>query len=58
MMVEFYCTKCNYRITLHVGKKLPHRCVYCDSRGTLRKVKSAQDLLDEIATGAPPGTPP
>ncbi len=57
-MVEFYCTKCNFRITLREGKKLPQRCTYCDSRGTLRRVKSAQDLIDETLTGAAPGNPP
>lgn len=54
MMVEFYCTKCNYRITLHGGKKLPFRCSYCDTRGSLRRVKSAQDLIDETIAGALP----
>jgi len=50
-MAEFYCTKCNYRLTLRKGKKLPHRCGYCDTRGSLRRVKTAQDLINEVTTG-------
>ena len=47
-MVDVRCTKCNYQYTIKKGKGIPKRCTYCDSEGTLRKVKSAQDLLDEV----------
>lgn len=49
-MVDYYCVKCNYRFTAPRGKKLPLRCSYCDSRGTFKRVKSAQDLLNEVVS--------
>ena len=49
-MVDYYCKNCNYRFTQKEGKALPNRCQYCDSKGTFRKVKSAQDLIDEVVS--------
>ncbi|MBS3165038.1 hypothetical protein J4439_06420 [Candidatus Woesearchaeota archaeon] len=48
-MVQLQCTNCGYRHTVKEGKPLPSRCGYCDRRGTWQKVKSAQDILNEVS---------
>jgi PHP family Zn ribbon phosphoesterase len=47
-MVEVYCENCKYRFTIKPGKSLPKKCPYCSSEGSFKKVKSAQDWLNEI----------
>jgi hypothetical protein len=46
-MVDIYCENCKYRFTAKPGKPLPRKCPYCSSEGTFKRVKSAQDWLDE-----------
>ncbi len=33
---------------LKEGKRLPKKCPYCSKEDSLDKVKSAQELLDEV----------
>jgi biotin synthase-like enzyme len=47
-MANVYCENCGYRFSIKPGKPLPKRCSYCSSEGTFKRVKSAQDLLDEV----------
>jgi hypothetical protein len=46
-MVDIYCENCKYRFTAKPGKPLPKKCPYCSSEGTFKRVKNAQDWLDE-----------
>ncbi|MBI2129563.1 hypothetical protein HYU07_04955 [Candidatus Woesearchaeota archaeon] len=43
-MVSLYCKKCGYRMD---KEKMPERCPYCGKIGTMARVRSAQDLLNE-----------
>jgi predicted Zn-ribbon and HTH transcriptional regulator len=47
-MVEVYCDNCKFRFTSKPGKPLPKKCPYCNSEGTFKRVKSAQDWIDEF----------
>ena len=40
-----YCTKCKYKSD---KEKMPPRCPYCSSLGTMEKTQSAQDFLNDV----------
>lgn len=46
-MVNVFCEKCNYKYNHKDSKPLPNKCPYCDAIGSIKEVKTAQDLLDE-----------
>lgn len=43
--MAYYCSKCKYEIT---KEKVPTRCPYCSTEGTIKKRESAQELLDSV----------
>ena len=47
-MGRFVCANCGYKMDLEPGKKLPGRCPYCSKEGALDRVKSAQQLIDDV----------
>ncbi len=49
-MAKYRCRNCNYLLDLRPGKRLPTKCPYCSKDGTLDPVKSAQELIDEVAS--------
>jgi len=44
-MPVFVCEKCKYRME---RPKAPLRCPYCSESGTLKRIKTAADLLREV----------
>jgi rubrerythrin len=47
-MTKYKCKNCSYTFLLKEGKRLPNKCPYCSKEGALEKLKSAQQLIDEI----------
>lgn len=45
-MISIYCRKCGYR---KERENLPAKCPYCDSKGTLIREPSAQDIINDVA---------
>jgi len=45
-MLKLYCKKCNYQFE---KEKVPFRCPYCATEGSVEKKRTAQDILDEIS---------
>lgn len=48
-MPSVYCESCGFKSEIKKGKSMPKKCQYCDSKGTVKPVKTAQDLLDEVS---------
>jgi phage FluMu protein Com len=46
--MRYRCRNCNYLYELKEGKRVPKKCPYCSKDESLEKVKSAQELLDEV----------
>ncbi len=53
-MTRYYCEKCGYKMEKEAP---PHRCPYCSREGTLKKEKTAQELLDEVANNSEKNSP-
>ncbi len=49
-MPRYRCTNCNYVFELKPGKKIPKKCPYCAKENSLVPEKTAQELLDEVAS--------
>ena len=45
-MARLVCDSCGYKMA--EKGKIPQRCPYCSREGTMKKEKSAQDLLEEV----------
>jgi Zn finger protein HypA/HybF involved in hydrogenase expression len=48
-LLDLECERCSYRFS---AKDAPQKCPYCDKVGTIRKVQTAQDLIDEAVSEA------
>lgn len=46
-MTKFHCTSCNYEFEVKEGKP-PKKCPFCGRMGTVRREKSAAELLNEV----------
>lgn len=44
--MAYYCTHCHYKHDK--DNKIPIKCPYCSSEGTIKKSQTAQDLLNSI----------
>jgi hypothetical protein len=45
-MTKYFCNSCNYQFEPKAGK-VPRICPYCSKPGTVEKVKTTQDWLNE-----------
>jgi len=46
--MRYRCNNCNYTFELKEGKRLPKKCPYCSKENSLERVKTAQELIDEV----------
>lgn len=46
-MVKLRCCNCNYVFERNITNRVPAKCPYCDTTGTLFQEKSVLDLVDE-----------
>ena len=52
-MTKYQCENCNYIFELKEGKRLPKKCPYCSKESSMGKIKTAQQLIDEVAKEFP-----
>ncbi len=43
----YRCTRCNYKLEIKEGKKIPNKCPYCDKE-TLVKDVTASELIRDV----------
>jgi rubrerythrin len=46
-MSRFHCSGCNYDFEQKEGKP-PKKCPYCGRMGTIRRERTASELLNEV----------
>ncbi|MFH1823192.1 MAG: hypothetical protein ABH817_00540 [archaeon] len=52
-MVELQCSKCSYqfdwsKVDKNGQTKMPKLCPYCGGEGTVKRVPSANDILNQV----------
>jgi len=45
-MMQYQCYYCKYKFK---SSKTPTKCPYCEKTGTITRLKSANELVDEVS---------